>query len=404
VFGLVDWQRVAKTVTGYQYSTYASDAALSRGRLYAEAPSETRGEYQRDRDRIVHSTAFRRLKHKTQVFVYHEGDHYRTRLTHTLEVAQIARSMSRNLGLDEDLAEALALAHDLGHPPFGHAGERALARAMSEYGGFDHNAQTLRIITNLERRYAEFDGLNLTWETLEGIAKHNGPLMGPRSELGEIPEGISDYCKQHDLELATYASLEAQIAALADDIAYNSHDLDDGIRAGLINLKDMSGVPLVSDCLGIVDDLWPELAAPRRLHETLRRLTSRLAEDVIAKTVENIAAFNISSVADVRSADAPIVAFSSKVATGEREIKKFLKDNLYNHKRVRAVMLEAGQVVADLFAKFMDDPAALPEEWILELAADDNLPRVICNFVAGMTDRYALLEHARLFDHTPELR
>ncbi len=377
---------------------------MSRGRLYVEEPSETRSEYQRDRDRIVHSTAFRRLKHKTQVFVYHEGDHYRTRLTHTLEVAQIARSMSRKLGLNEDLAEALALAHDLGHPPFGHAGERALAHAMADYGGFDHNAQTVRIITSLERRYAEFDGLNLTWETLEGIAKHNGPLTGPHADKREIPEGISNYSKKNDLELASYASLEAQIASLADDIAYDSHDLDDGIRAGLINLRDMSGVPLVSDCLSIVDGLWPELAAPRRLHETLRRLTSKLADDVITKTIENIAAFNISSVADVRSADTPIVAFSGNVAAGEREIKKFLKDNLYNHTKVRTVMEEAGHVVADLFAKYMDDPAALPDEWTLELAADDNLPRVICNFVAGMTDRYALLEHARLFDHTPELR
>jgi dGTPase len=388
---------------------YAADPAKSRGRRYDEPPSPSRNDFRRDCDRIIHSTAFRRLAHKTQVFVYHEGDHYRTRLTHTLEVVQIARSLARALGLDEDLAEATALAHDLGHPPFGHAGERGLDDVLSGHGGFDHNAQALRVVTALERRYAQFDGLNLTWETLEGLVKHNGPLtdraghaVGRYAERG-VPAPILAYSRIRDLELWSYASAEAQAAALADDIAYDAHDIDDGLRADLFTLGDIACVPTVAD---ILRDIEPNLEATRRAHETVRRLITRMIEDAIAESRRRIAALNPKSAADVRCAPAPVVAFSPATQKADADIKGFLYPRMYRHARVMAVMEQAEGVVRDLFAHFVANPADLPAEWRegVDLADAATRARRVADYIAGMTDRYALVEHARYFKATPDLR
>ena len=394
----------AGRTAGTGLAPYASQAAQSRGRLYPEAESASRTAFQRDRDRIVHSTAFRRLKQKTQVFIHDEGDYYRTRLTHTLEVAQIARSIARTLGLDEDLAEALALAHDLGHPPFGHAGERALDACMAPYGGFDHNAQSLRVVTRLERRYAQFDGLNLTWETLEGLVKHNGPLLPAKGKAG-LPRAILAYQEQQDLELATYASLEAQVAALADDIAYDTHDIDDGLRAGLIELDELAGVPLVGACLKEVRATWPELERPRAIHETLRRLIGAMVEDVVSMTRRNLARFKPACAADVRHAGERLCAFSAQMEEAERALKAFLQRRVYRHERVVGIMDEAGRLVSELFSRYLAEPDTLPAQWAAEVAgaAPDARARRTCDFVAGMTDPFALLEHRRLFDATPEL-
>jgi dGTPase len=398
--------------TGRERAIYAADPALSRGRFHAEPKSPTRNDFRRDCDRIIHSTAFRRLAHKTQVFVYHEGDHYRTRLTHTLEVAQIARSLARALGLDEDLAEVLALAHDLGHSPFGHAGERALARAMRDVGGFDHNAQSLRIVTHLERRYAEFDGLNLTWETLEGLVKHNGPLTtrdrqpsGRHAEDG-VPAPILAYSAAHDLELWSQPSAEAQCAALADDIAYDAHDIDDGLRADLFTLEDLSGVPLVGDIVREVQARYPTLEPVRRVHEVGRRLITRMIEDVIVESESRLAALAPRSAADIRYAPRAVVAFSATMAAADTAIKGFLYPRMYRHVRVMNVMGEAEAVIADLFGHFTATPSDLPAEWhdgFAEIGAAARARR-IADYIAGMTDRYALVEHARHFEVTPELR
>jgi len=395
--------------TPSERAVYAADPANSRGRRYDEPPSPSRNDFRRDCDRIIHSTAFRRLAYKTQVFVYHEGDHYRTRLTHTLEVVQIARSLARALGLDEDLAEATALAHDLGHPPFGHAGERALDDVLSGHGGFDHNAQALRVVTALERRYAQFDGLNLTWETLEGLVKHNGPLtdregraIGRYAERG-VPAPILAYSRIRDLELWSYASAEAQAAALADDIAYDAHDIDDGLRADLFTLDDIACVPIVAD---ILRDIEPNLDATRRAHETVRRLITRMIEDVIAESRLHITALKPKSAADVRHAAEPAVAFSPAVEKADADIKGFLYPRMYRHARVMAVMEQAGGVVRDLFAHFTEKPADLPAEWRegIDLTDAGARARRVGDYIAGMTDRYALVEHARYFDSTPELR
>jgi dGTPase len=391
---------------------YASDPALSRGRRCAEPPSPTRNDFRRDCDRIIHSTAFRRLAHKTQVFVFHEGDHFRTRLTHTLEVAQIARSLARALGLDEDLAEALALGHDLGHPPFGHAGERALDRCLAEVGGFDHNAQTLRTVTALERRYADFDGLNLTWETLEGLLKHNGPLtdragapIGRYREHG-LPHAIKEYEGVQELELWSYSSAEAQLAALADDIAYDAHDIDDGLRAELFAIGDLDGVALAADVLEEIRRAHPGLDGGRLGHELVRRLITRMIEDVIAETAARLAALAPRSVADIRGAQGPVGAFSGAMAETDRAIKGFLNPHMYRHPRVARIMAEAEQVVCDLFACYAADPDEMPAEWAERAAVGEEAAqlREVADFIAGMTDRYALIEHARLFDETPELR
>src|SRR5262249_37319821 len=332
-------------------------------------PSATRSDFRRDCDRIIHSSAFRRLAYKTQVFVPHEGDHYRTRLTHTLEVTQIARSLARALGLDEDLAEGSALAHDLGHPPFGHAGERALDRCLADHGGFDHNAQTLGVVTRLERRYAEFDGLNLTWDTLEGLVKHNGPLtdragapVGRHAARG-VAAAILDYCRTQDLELWRHASGEAQAGAIADDIAYDAHDIDDGLRAGLFALEDLAPLPLAGDILSELSRSRPGLDPARGTHEVVRRLITRMIEDVLAESMRRLEASGARSAADIRDAGAPVVAFSPAMAATDQAIKSFLLPRMYRHERVMRIMGEAERLVGELFAGDSAAPHERPEEW-----------------------------------------
>jgi dGTPase len=383
---------------------YACDPAQSRGRLYPEAESPTRSVFQRDRDRIIHSGAFRRLKHKTQVFVAHYGDHYRTRLTHSLEVAQIARTLARTLGLNEDLAEALALAHDLGHPPFGHAGEDALKACMKSFGGFDHNAQTLYVLTELEARYAEFDGLNLTWETLEGVAKHNGPLLGT-DKAEALPEMIQAYVARHDLELGTYPSAEAQVAAIADDIAYNNHDIDDGLRARLFSLDALRGVPLVSQVVSSVEARYPGLEEKRLVHEAIRRLITHWVEDVARETRERIRLLKPRSADEIRHAKAPVAEFSQEMRSNIAALRQFLFSNMYRHYEVNRSMAKAKRIVQELFVLFHADPNSLPGEWSRKCqgAGGPHTARVVCNYIAGMTDRFALQEHKRLFDLTGEL-
>jgi dGTPase len=396
---------------GTARAAYAAEPRSSRGRLYPEPPSPSRNDFRRDCDRVIHSTAFRRLKHKTQVFVFDEGDHYRTRLTHTLEVVQIARALGRALGLDEDLCEALALAHDLGHPPFGHAGERALDACLAHHGGFDHNAQTLRVVTLIERRYAEFDGLNLSWETLEGIVKHNGPLTDRagrgigRYERG-IPVAIRVYGEFQDLELWSFAGAEAQVAAIADDIAYNAHDIDDGLRAELFRLEDLTGVALVGDVLAEVVARYPGLEKPRLVHEVIRRVIAHMIEDVVAESGRRLAALAPRSAQEVRHAASAVVGWSPQGAVIDAAIKAFLFVHMYRHPRVARIMGEAETVVHDLVGHFAAHPAALPAEWAqgLDVADEAGRMRRIADFIAGMTDRYALTEHARFFDSTPELR
>ncbi len=393
-------------------SACAADPALSRGRRFAEPVSASRNDFRRDCDRIIHSAAFRRLAHKTQVFVYHEGDHYRTRLTHTLEVVQIARSLARALGLDEDLAEAAALAHDLGHSPFGHAGERALDACVKNFGGFDHNAQALRIVTDLERRYAAFDGLNLTWETLEGLTKHNGPLtdregraIGRHAHAG-VPAPILAYSRLQDLELWSYASAEAQAAAIADDIAYDAHDIDDGLRAGLFGLDELACVPLIGDILREIDRQYARLDPARRAHETVRRIITRMIEDVMAESRLHVAALAPQSAAEVRQAAEPLVVFSPAMQAADGDIKGFLYPRMYRARRIMRVMEDAESIVGDLFAHFMGAPGDLPEEWGegVERMGESARGRRIADYIAGMTDRYAMIEHARHFPATPELR
>ncbi|WP_406858365.1 deoxyguanosinetriphosphate triphosphohydrolase [Alsobacter sp. KACC 23698] len=391
---------------------YAADPALSRGRLTPEDASPTRSEFQRDRDRVIHANAFRRLKHKTQVFVFHEGDHYRTRLTHTIEVAQIARALARALGLDEDLAEALALSHDLGHTPFGHTGEEALDDCMADHGGFDHNAQALRIVTRLEKRYAEFDGLNLTWETLEGLVKHNGPLTTPEGLPTEryrkrgVPGAILDYAARQDLWLDTHASAEAQAAAIADDIAYDAHDIDDGLRAGLFALEDLRSVPFLAGLLDDIAGRWPGLERSRVIHELGRRIITRFVEDGIREGGRRLEALQPKDADDVRRAGHAVIGFSGEMAEADRAIKGFLFPHMYRHPSVVAVRVQADAVVRDLFGRFTRDPDAMPGEWREGLAGAEpsRIARRVADYIAGMTDRYALDEHRRLFDVTPDLR
>jgi dGTPase len=393
-------------------SIYACDPDRSRGRLFSEPPSRTRSPFRRDCDRVIHSTAFRRLKHKTQVFVFHEGDHYRTRLTHTLEVAQIARALARQLGLDEDLTETLALAHDLGHPPFGHAGERALDSCLQAHGGFDHNAQTLRVVTALEHRYPGFDGLNLTWESLEGIVKHNGPLMqrdgqaiGKYRQRG-IPVGITGYIEIYDLELWSFPSLEAQVAAIADDIAYDAHDIDDGLRAGLFGVDDLRVMPLAAGIIADIARHYPALDDVRRGAEFVRELISYLIGAVMSESGRRLQATQPQSAQDVRRQGQALIAFSPDVARQEAEIKAFLKQHMYRHPRVMRIMGDAEQILFDLFARYQKTPQDLPAEWLeaTESETEAERARRIGNFIAGMTDRFAMIEHQRLFDSTPDLR
>ena len=374
-------------------AAFSCDPQMSRGRLFSEGLSSFRSPFQRDRDRIIHSSAFRRLKHKTQVFVEHEGDYYRTRLTHTIEVAQVARTIAGVLGLDTDLAEAIALAHDLGHTPFGHTGEDALAALMTPYGGFDHNAQAMRIVTKLERHYAEFDGLNLTWETLEGLAKHNGPVTGP------LPIALDEVNTAWDLELSTYASAEAQVAAIADDVAYSHHDLHDGLRSGLFSEDDLKELPVTGPAFAEVDTLYPGLEKMRRRHEALRRVFGRMVEDVLAVAQNRLAAAQPKSAEEIRALGGTVIRFSKPMFQELKVVRSFLFTRMY---RAPSVMIEREKVttvINDLFPLFMQKPTLLPENWRSEiaLATDETaLARVVADYVAGMTDRFALQEHKRL--------
>lgn len=386
-------------------AAYAVDPNKSRGRLFAEDHSLTRSPFQRDRDRIVHSTAFRRLKHKTQVFIAHEGDHYRTRLTHTIEVSQIARALARALKLDEDLAEGVALVHDFGHTPFGHTGEDALDALLKNYGGFDHNAQSLRIVTTLEQRYADFDGLNLAWETLEGLVKHNGPLVKSKgSELNsDVPLAITNYNQIHDLWLWSYASLEAQCAAIADDIAYNTHDIDDGLRSGLLTHEMLEDVPFLAGLIREVKDKYPHLDPSRLTHEIMRRQITQMVEDVIGTAQHNLKLVKPQLADDVRHAGQTIVGFSDEMSETDRQLKSFLFRHLYRHQSVMEKREEVAKVVDDLFAVFMDKPELMAgARWIegLELLTEPARARHVGDFLAGMTDTYALDVHKRLFDRT----
>lgn len=372
---------------------YASDPRASKGRLVAEEDSSFRSCFQRDRDRIIHSGAFRRLKHKTQVFVEHEGDNYRTRLTHSIEVAQVARTIAGALGLNGELTEAVALAHDLGHTPFGHTGEDALHALMAPFGGFDHNAQAIRIVTKLEQHYARFDGCNLTWETLEGIAKHNGPVTG------DLPWALAEYDDLHDLELHTHASAEAQVAALSDDIAYNNHDLLDGLRAGLFSDADVAELPIVCDAYAEVDRLFPGLEYGRRRHEALRRVFGVMVGDVIDTSQEALAASGAQSVEEIRALGRPVIAFSDGLWRDLKEIRAFLFGHMYRAPRVMAEREKVTGVVNDLFPLFLDQPDLMPVRWqtSVDAAADETvLARLVCDYIAGMTDRFALQEHDRL--------
>ncbi|WP_037293918.1 deoxyguanosinetriphosphate triphosphohydrolase [Roseobacter sp. CCS2] len=372
---------------------YATDPANPRGRLYAEEESTFRSRFQRDRDRIIHASAFRRLKHKTQVFIEHEGDYFRTRLTHSIEVAQVARTVAAALDLNVELTEAVALAHDLGHTPFGHTGEEALDALMQPYGGFDHNAQALHIVTSLERHYAEWDGLNLTWESLEGIAKHNGPVTG------DIPYALAAYNARHDLELHTHASAEAQAAALADDIAYNNHDLHDGLRAELFSTDELAELPILSDCFARVDAKYPDLNYYRRRHEALRRFFGVLVEDVITVSRRNLTELAPATVHDIRHAGRMMVQFSPKLWTDLKVIRKFLFQRMYRAPAVVDMRVVVTQMVNDLFPFFMENTAELPKQWRKDVAdAPDKtaLARIVADYIAGMTDRFAIQEHKRL--------
>ncbi len=401
-------------------ATYACDPGASRGRLVPEQESHFRSCFQRDRDRIIHASAFRRLKHKTQVFVEHEGDYYRTRLTHSIEVAQVARTIAGALGLNGDLTEAVALAHDLGHTPFGHTGEDALAALMAPYGGFDHNAQAIRIVTNLERHYADFDGLNLTWETLEGLAKHNGPVTSLRGDGGEaplrgdggatplrgddpvtphLPWALEEYGRLQDLQLGTYASAEAQVAAISDDVAYNHHDLHDGLRAGLFSSDDLAQLPVLKSCFDQVDRRYRGLDNYRRRHEALRRFFGALVEDVISVSRQNLRDLAPRSVGDIRAAGCQMVRFSDRMSSDLKVIRAFLFERMYRAPSVVEMRIKVTHVVNDLFPYFLAHPGQLPKQWRQDVAAargETALARIVSDYIAGMTDRFALHEHARL--------
>ena len=372
---------------------FACHPDASRGRLHTERMSSFRSPFQRDRDRIIHSSAFRRLKHKTQVFVEHEGDYYRTRLTHSIEVAQVARTVAGVLNLNTDLAEAVALAHDLGHTPFGHTGEDALQDLMHPYGGFDHNAQAIRIVTRLERHYADFDGLNLTWEALEGIAKHNGPVTG------DISYALAEANAEWDLELHTYASAEAQVAAIADDVAYSHHDLHDGLRSGLFDEADLMQLPVTGPAFAEVDALYPGLERMRRRHEALRRVFGRMVEDVIAVAQGRLDAARPRSVEDIRAMEGTVIRFSKPLFQELKVIRAFLFTRMYRAPSVMAERERVTAVIRDLFPLFMAKPELLPQEWRLDVEAARSttaLARIVADYVSGMTDRFAIAEHERL--------
>jgi dGTPase len=376
---------------------YASDPAKSQGRLHPEPESRTRTPFARDRDRIIHCTAFRRLKGKSQVFVAHEGDYYRTRLTHSLEVAQVARSLARALGLDDDLAETVALAHDLGHPPFGHAGEDELKRSMEGFGGFDHNVQTFRVVAKLEHRYPTFEGLNLTWETLEGVVKHNGPVSDRLDEPAWA--AIAAYTKHHDLRLSTYASAEAQIGAIADDIAYNNHDVDDGLQAGLFSIADLMEVPLIGPVLAGARRDLPDVDDRMLRLEAVRRMIGVMIDDVLAETEKRALNDRIQTPEDVRVNARTLVAFSPDLYEDLSRLRMFLHERMYRHFRVNRMRSQARRILHEMFALFVEEPQVLPSEWFEQTQGRDpaGKARVICDYIAGMTDGYAIEEHRRLF-------
>jgi dGTPase len=376
---------------------YAEDSTKSLGRKVAEAESRTRTPFARDRDRIIHATAFRRLKEKTQVFVAHEGDHFRTRLTHSLEVAQIARSVATALGLEADLAETIALAHDLGHPPFGHAGEDELQIQMEKYGGFDHNVQTFRVVTKLERRYPGWDGLNLTWETLEGVIKHNGPVADKLDRPSW--NAIAEFDKDYDLRLSTWASAEAQVAALADDIAYNNHDVDDGVAAGLFTLDDLLDVPLIGPILAGVYKDYPGLDPVITRLEAVRRMIGAMVDDVLAETHRRALESKVASAEDVRNMDHALVSFSRDMLEDLSRLREFLMNRMYRHWKVNRTRSQARRILAEMFQLFMAEPDVLPTEWFARSQNRDEAgrARVVCDYIAGMTDRFAIEEHRRLF-------
>lgn len=377
--------------------SWAEDPTASLGRLHPEPASRTRTPFARDRDRVIHCTAFRRLKEKTQVFVAHEGDYYRTRLTHSLEVAQIARSLAKALGLDDDLAEAVALAHDLGHPPFGHAGEDELHRCMEPFGGFDHNVQTFRVVTELEERYPHFLGLNLSWETLEGVIKHNGPVDRKLGEPAWAP--VVAYNARQDLRLDTFASAEAQVAAIADDIAYNNHDVDDGLQAGLFSVPDLISVPLIGPLLIQVREELPQVDDRMLRLEAVRRLIGVMCDDVLAETLSRAEAMNIRTPEDVRMAGRHLVQFSAPTLESLGRLRAFLYERMYRHYRVNRTRSQAKRIVSELFTLFMREPEVLPTEWFDKAHGGDELQRArtVCDYIGGMTDRYAIEEHKRLF-------
>jgi dGTPase len=387
----------AKGYAAPSRAAYAEDPARSRGRLHPEPESATRTAFARDRDRVIHTSAFRRLKEKTQVFVAHEGDHFRTRLTHSLEVAQIARSLAAALGLDQDLAEGVALAHDLGHPPFAHAGEDQLKACMAGYGGFDHNVQTFRVLVRLERRYPAFEGLNLTWETLEGVVKHNGPVDHQRDEPAFAP--VVAFDRTFPLELSGFASAEAQVAALSDDIAYNNHDVDDGLQAGLFGLADLADVPLIGPIVRGVREDWPGLEPRLTRLEAVRRMIGAMIGDMVAETQARVRASGVASAADVRALGAPLVAFSAPMFEDLGRLRVFLFERMYRHHRVNRTRSAARRLLRELFALYMDEPDVMPPAWFgrAEGADEAKRARVVCDYVAGMTDRFAIEEHRRLF-------
>lgn len=393
-------------------ASYAQKASVSRGRLFDEQESAHRSAFQRDRDRIIHTSAFRRLQFKTQVFVNHEGDHFRNRLTHTIEVAQIARTLSKALGLNEELAESLALSHDLGHTPFGHCGEDVLSQCLSDIGGFEHNAQSLKIVTKLERRYVDFDGLNLTWEALEGLVKHNGPLIDvagnptKKYQKNGVPHYVNEFCQEFDLEIDKYSNLEAQVAACADDVAYNNHDIDDGLRAGLFAFEDLYDLPIFGDVLREVKTEYAQISSTRQMHEANRRLIGLMVEDILYNTQKNVDRFNIQTPADIHNAPQAIGNFSTEILVAIKSLQAFLMENMYRAKSVVKERVAAAQIIEDLFEIYLKSPENLPQDWQIDFNAAETevSKRKIGDFIAGMTDRYAITEHQRLFASTPQMR
>ena len=391
--------KIVKPSLPEKRADFATLWETSRGRFVDEPHSATRTPFQRDRDRIIHASAFRRLKQKTQVFVAHEGDHFRTRLTHSLEVAQIARSAARTLGLDEDLAEAMALAHDLGHPPFGHAGEDALDALMAGYDGFDHNAQTLRVVTKLESHYPKFDGLNLTWEMLEGLVKHNGPLITADNAIDDLPAAFRDFPHLEALELDQFAGPEAQVAALADDIAYNNHDIDDGIAAGLFTIEDMMELPLIGDIFRSTKNDFPALSSQMIVYEAVRRLIGHWIDDLTGETRRRAAKYKPASAADVRDMPVALVAFSEELERDQRALRAFLYERMYKHYKVNRMRSQGKRILRELFGLFLAEPETLPDMWRRDAEQVDEMrrARMICDYLAGMTDAYAIDLHRRLF-------